>query len=75
MKLYARVHSALIQWAVVSSYWIPVTMVVIGHDVDKVKVSVGLEIFVQYICSFVKDTEHMGPLWSHSTCKIGLCVI
>lgn len=36
MNVCARVHRAAVQWTVVSGNCLPVSMEVIGHDVDEV---------------------------------------
>ena len=45
MNVSAGVHSAAVQWTVVSGSSLPVSMVVIGHDADEVQVTVDLEKF------------------------------
>lgn len=43
MNVRAEIHSAAVQWTVVSGSCLPVSMEVIGHDTDEVKVTVDLE--------------------------------
>ena len=45
MNVWARVHRAGEQWAVVSGSCLPASMVVIGHDVDEVQVTVDFKRF------------------------------
>ena len=44
MNVCAGVHGAAVQGAVVSGRCLPVPVVVIGHDIDEVKVTVDLKI-------------------------------
>lgn len=45
MNVWARVHRAGEQWAVVSCSCLPASMEVIGHDVDEVQVTVDFKRF------------------------------
>lgn len=51
------------------SYCIPVSVKVIGHDIDKVQVSVGLESFVAHMYLLVE--VHEGPFWSNKIVILG----
>lgn len=42
--LWARVLWAAVQWAVLSGNCIPVTVEVVGHDIDEFQVTVGYNI-------------------------------
>lgn len=45
IRVCTRIHRAAVQWAIVSSNCLPVSMEVVGHDVDEVKVTVDFKRF------------------------------